>query len=490
MSNPFDGLEPSYVWKNFAALTQIPRPSKHEERAVQFMQEWAARHGFETTMDTAISDTLGNLVIRVPATPGKEEIAPTVLQGHLDMVPVKAEGIEFDFLTQPIPVVRDGDWLKAEGTTLGADNGIGVAMGMALAEDPEASHGPLELLLTVDEETGMSGAFGLDPHLLSGKRMINIDSEEEGAVFAGCAGGADNETVFPLTLVPAAGGWEAATISLGGLAGGHSGLAIHENRANALRLLAMVLGAVKGRQEFGLTHFAGGDMRNSIPKTASATVTGPAGLRGNVDRVIGECLPLFKQEFGAKETGMEFAVENTAPTQCLSFADSIRFVDLLLALPHGLDTIMPPEPFGLVVETSTNLATVEWTQTKATIANLTRSSVAFAIERVRDQIRAVARLAGAEAIDGGGYPGWQPKLDSGLLATARSAYRATGGEEARVTAIHAGLECGIIGQAYPEMEMISIGPNMHDVHSPDERLSISSTNRFYSYLRTLISTLA
>jgi len=484
MSNAFDGLEPTIVWKNFESLTQIPRPSKHEESIVRFMQQWAEDRGFD-----AVTDEVGNMLIRIPATRGREQVAPTVLQGHLDMVPVKDESVEFDFLTDPINVIRDGDWLKAGGTTLGADNGIGVAMAMAVAEDPESEHGPLELLLTVDEETGMGGAFGLKPDMLAGKRMINIDSEEEGAIFAGCAGGADIETVFPLSVRQLPPDWEVVTVSVSGLQGGHSGLTIHENRGNALKLLATLLHELMKRQELGLCRFVGGDMRNSIPKTAEALIAGKQGLKETTAALVEELAPRFMQEFGTKEPGLTFDVDDGEAGGCISVASSSRLVHLLLALPHGMDTIMPSEPFGLVVETSTNMAVVEWEPPYARIANLTRSSVASAIVRVNDSVHAAARLAGAKAIDGGGYPGWQPRLDSDLLAVARESYKETTGEEANVTAIHAGLECGIIGQAYPEMEMISVGPNMYDVHSPKERLSISSTARFYKYLRALLAAL-
>ena len=476
----FDGLEPAVVWRNFEAITKVPRPSGHEEKLAAYLAGWAEERGFAWE-----KDEVGNLVIRVPATPGKEGVPTVVLQGHLDMVCEKNNDVEFDFMNEAIRVVRDGDWLKADGTTLGADNGIGLAMGMAVAEDPEAAHGPLELLSTVDEETGLTGATCLQPGFVAGRKLINIDSEEEGYVFAGCAGGADSESVFPLRPEPLAAGSQVISVTVRGLIGGHSGLAINENRGNAVKLTATLLQGLAGRCEVRLADFDGGDKHNAIPREATALVAGAAGLKEKALAVAEELEPLFLQEYGQTDPQLTIEIADATAEQAISASDTNRLLDLILAIPHGVDA-MSKDIAGLV-ESSTNLASIKWAGGEARLLSSSRSSVAPAIERIRQQIAAAARLAGAEPVLHEGYPGWQPNMASELLAFARNVYEQTTGKTADVTAIHAGLECGIIGEKYPGMDMISIGPDMFDVHSPDERLSISSTARFYPFLKALLN---
>ncbi len=475
----FDGLEPAVVWKNFEAITKVPRPSGHEEKLAAYLASWAEERGF-----TWARDDVGNLVIRVPATPGKENVPTVVLQGHLDMVCEKNNDVEFDFMNEGIRVVRDGDWLKADGTTLGADNGIGLAMSMAVAEDPDAAHGPLELLATVEEETGLTGATSLQPGFVQGRKLINIDSEEEGYIFAGCAGGADSECVFPVRLEAIAAGSQAVSITVKGLAGGHSGLAIHENRANAVKLTAALLKAVADNLEVRVADFDGGDKHNAIPREATAVVVGAAGLKETALAKAEELKPLFVQEYGQTDPNLTIEISDATAQQAISAADTGRLVDLILALPHGVDAMSKDIP-GLV-ESSTNVASIKWTDSEAKLLNSSRSSVDPAIDRIRQQIAAATRLAGAEPVMHEGYPGWQPNMASELLAFARNVYEQTTGKSADITAIHAGLECGIIGEKYPGMDMISAGPDMFDVHSPDERLSISSTARFYPFLKALL----
>jgi dipeptidase D len=482
MSNPFDGLEPRVVWKNFEALTRTPRTSGNEAGARELMISWAKEHGWESEVDK-----VGNVVVRVPGAAGKENAPPLVLQGHLDMVGEKNNDVQFDFLREGIRVVRDGDWLKADGTTLGADNGIGLALGMALAEDPAVANPPLEILCTVEEETGLTGASNLQPGYVKGRRLINIDSEEEGYVFVGCAGGCDTETFFPLDFVELPDEFEAVSVKVKGLIGGHSGLTIHENRGNALKFLAAWLRRAALEDEFSLCLFAGGDKHNAIPREAQALVAGPEGLRERLEALAATLKEELGQEFGRIDPGLRFETGAAGVTEGLQRDDSIRFLELVLAMPHGVDTMSKELP-GLV-ETSCNLARVDWNEESSRLLSSSRSSVASALERMKDRIAIVASLAGAEAKHGEGYPGWQPDLDSKLLAFARAQYLEVTGKEAEVTAIHAGLECGIIGEKYPGMDMISIGPDMHDVHSPDERLSIPSTARFYAFLSALVNAL-
>lgn len=482
MSSAFEGLEPRVVWKNFEALTQIPRTSGHEGGAREFMIGWAQKLGYATEVDG-----VGNLVVRVPGAAGKEGAPPLVLQGHLDMVGEKNNEVTFDFLTEGLRVVQDGDWLKAEGTTLGADNGIGLALGMALAEDPEVVNPPLEILCTIEEETGLVGATNLQPSYVTGRRLINIDSEEEGYIFVGCAGGCDTDTVLPLEFVEIPGEFQVLSVKAKGLVGGHSGLTIHENRGNALKFLATLLRRAALQDEFSLCLFSGGDKHNAIPREAQAIVAGPEDLKERLEALVAGLQAELTQEFGRIDGNFFFEIAPAGADEGLQREASISFLDLVLALPHGVDT-MSKEIKGMV-ETSSNLARVDWDDDSAHLLNSSRSSVASALDRLLERISAVAGLAGADAQHGEGYPGWQPNLDSKLLAFAQEQYVAVTGNQPEVTAIHAGLECGIIGEKYPGMDMISIGPDMFDVHSPDERLSIPSTARFYTYLKALVNAL-
>lgn len=482
MSNAFDGLEPRVVWKNFEALTQIPRPSGHEAKAREFMVQWANERGYGHRIDD-----VGNIVVTVPGAPGKENAPALVLQGHLDMVGEKNDDVTFDFETQPLNVIQDGDWLKAAGTTLGADNGIGLALGMALAEDPDVANPPLEILATIEEETGLTGATNLQPGFVEGRRLINIDSEEEGYIFVGCAGGCDTDTVLPLEFVELPEEFKVLSVNVRGLIGGHSGLTIHENRGNALKFLATLLRRVALEDEFSLCLFAGGDKHNAIPREAKAMIAGPEDIQERLEKAAAALKEEYLQEFGRIDGKFFFEIAPAGADEGLQRDASINFLELTLALPHGVDTMSKEIP-GLV-ETSCNLARIDWEDDQAVYLTSSRSSVASALDRMLERISVVAALAGAEAKHGEGYPGWQPNLDSKLLAFAKEQYLAVAGKEAEVTAIHAGLECGIIGEKYPGMDMISIGPDMFDVHSPDERLSISSTARFYDFLKALANAL-
>jgi dipeptidase D len=480
MKNAFEGLTSNPVWKWFEALTQVPRPSGSEQKAIEFFERFCTTHGFAVR-----KDKVGNLVICVPGSKGREKEPVLVLQGHMDMVGEKNEDVAFNFETDPIQVWRDGDWLKARGTTLGADNGIGLALAMALATDPTVSRPPLEILCTVDEERGLTGAFNLEPGFVTGRRMINIDSEEEGTVFVGCAGGGDTQCHFPLEFSELPDKWTGIKVKVFGLAGGHSGLNIIENRANALKLLATILVESCPTEEFSLCSFLGGDKHNAIPREATAIVAGSADLADRIRTAVERLRPGFLSEYGKTDPKLDVQISAAGVTDGLSFDDSVRFLSLVLALPHGVDAMSRDIP-GLV-ETSSNLAKVGWGEDSALVHNSSRSSVASALARMRTRVAAAGRLAHADVRQLTGYPGWQPNMDSALLAKARSLYEASTGKTARVTAIHAGLECGIIGEKYSGMDMISIGPDMHGVHSPDERLSIPSTERFYSFLKALVA---
>lgn len=485
MSQPLLELEPSLLWKHFADICAIPHPSKKEEAIRAHVLAWAEKNGFATTVDAA-----GNVVVRVPATAGHENAPTVVIQGHLDMVCEKNRDVAKDFDKDPIDAYVDGEWVTARGTTLGADNGIGVAAGMAAAEDPNVVHGPLELLCTVDEETGLTGASALQPGFVSGTMLLNLDSEEDGTFYAGCAGGGDAHLHLPLTRTAPPAGATGVRVKVLGLRGGHSGLNIHENRGNALKLLARVLRKALEQGSFGLVCFEGGDKHNAIPREAVAELYVTADARPALEAAVAGIEKDGKTEFGGIDPDLAIAIEEAdlGGSKPLDEASRDRFLDFLLAVPHGV-IAMSRDIAGLV-ETSTNLASVRTTETEAAALTSTRSSVAPAIAAVRAQISACTRLAGGRAELEEGYPGWQPNMDSPLLKAARTVFEETFGKPAHVTAIHAGLECGIIGERYPQMDMLSFGPEIQGAHSPDERLHIASTQRFWTFLKAMLAHLA
>ncbi|MBT8335138.1 MAG: aminoacyl-histidine dipeptidase [Gemmatimonadetes bacterium] len=475
-------LEPTRLWTFFDRILTIPRGSKEEERMRAFVLEIADGLG----LDHDVDDT-GNVVVRKPATSGMENAPGTILQAHLDMVNEKNSDVEFDFATDAIRPLLDGDYLTADGTTLGSDNGIGVAAMLAIMEADDLEHGPLELLFTIDEETGLTGAAGLDAGLLKARRLINLDSEEEGALTVGCAGGADTRLVLGLESVSPPVDAVAYTVKLQGLAGGHSGVDIHLQRGNAVQLLARLLrdAGLSG----GLAGIQGGNKHNAIPREAWATVVMPeasaserlAQLRANAEAV--------REEFRVPEPGMELGIDQGAVPERLWASDiGARVLDLLVALPHGV-VAMSNDIAGLV-ETSTNLAAVKHDADTLQVLTSSRSSVASGMEWIRAKIEAVAALAGAEAHHHDGYPGWKPDLDSELLGVVRAVHERVLGFEPHVEAIHAGLECGLIGEMVPGMDMISFGPQIEFPHSPGERVKVDSVERFYRLLTETLRALA
>jgi len=476
-------LEPRPVWKQFAALAAIPRPSKQEERAAAYVLEEARRRGREARRDAA-----GNVLVRVPATRGREKAPPVVLQGHLDMVCEKNRDVTHDFMKDPIRPRVSGDFVTASGTTLGADNGIGVAAALAVLASDDLDHGPLELLFTVDEETGLTGASRLEPAFVTGRAMLNLDSEEDGVLYVGCAGGRDSNLTLevaraapPATTVP-------LRVTVDGLRGGHSGVNIHENRGNALKLLARVLLAAE-ELEPSLAALEGGDKHNAIPREATALVY--ASDPGRLSELAARLHEGFRTELEGTDDGIRVAVERApspSETTVLARADGVRLLRLMGSLPHGVLALSSAIP-GLV-ETSSNLAVTRLSGSQARIVTSSRSSVASALDGVLQQIRSAALLAGAVVETTDGYPGWKPNPRSPLLKTARDVHRKLRGGDPQVTAIHAGLECGIIGQRIPGMDMISFGPQIEGAHSPEERVRIPSVAAFWEYLRAMLAELA
>jgi dipeptidase D len=485
MSNPLENLEPRSVWQHFDALRSIPRPSGKEAAVRAHIEAWARARGWSTHVDQP-----GNLIVRVPATPGHEKAPIVVLQGHLDMVCEKNEGTAFDFETQPIEIVRDGDWIRANNTTLGADNGIGVAASMAAADDPSVERGPLELLFTVEEETGLDGAFALDGSLVEGRILLNLDSEEWGDFFVGCAGGGNSTIELPLHRAPLPAGFVAHVLRVEGLLGGHSGLNIVNNRANAVKLLAMTLQAFRAAGlPFVLGTLHGGDKHNAIPREATAALAFAPADAARFQAVVATKKADFMVEFGTREPALDVALKQGVSIEpWLDVATTGRALDLLIAHPHGVDTMS--QDIAGMVETSTNLARVRVEGDKLVLLSSTRSAVKPPLEALRDRIRAVADLAGATITHGAAYPGWQPDMASPLLQTCVGVYERLHGRQPRVTAIHAGLECGVIGERAPGMRMISFGPDLRDVHSPREKLNIPTTALFWDYLKALLKELA
>ncbi len=488
-----DALEPSPVWRLFAGFSSVPHPSKKEERIRAHVREVAEGMGFAVREDSS-----GNMVIEVPASPGCEDAPITVLQGHLDMVCEKNAGTQHDFDKDPITLVldtHDGEQIvRADGTTLGADNGIGLAMGLAAASSPDVKHGPLEILCTVDEEAGMTGAKVLRPDFFKGRRLLNLDSEEDDVIYIGCAGGCDTTLTWEFTAEEMPAGMEVCRVAVSGLRGGHSGGDIHLNRGNAIKLLVQTLRDA-AIHDLRVVELAGGSLRNAIPREAHAVVAGPAGtaegLAGIAADVQAEAVNVNKEEACRIVVEKQPAGSSPAVT---SASDAGRLLATLTVLPHGVLAVVPEIP-GLV-QTSNNVATAA-TETTATgklrvvLGCLSRSSSMEQMHATARQIRAAGQLAGADAETGNDYPGWAPDVHSPTLATCRRVYQELFDEEPNVTAIHAGLECGLIGERVGgNIDMVSFGPRIEGAHSPDERVYVQSVQKSWKYLKAVLAELA
>ena len=442
----------------FERISAIPRCSKHEEKIAAFLIDWAEKNGLQSK-----KDKVGNVLIKVPASPGYEKSGIVVIQGHMDMVCEKTADSPHDFSKDPIRFVFDGEWLMADHTTLGADNGIALAMAMVLALDKEASHPQLELLFTVDEETGLTGANALQGDFIEGKILLNVDSEDEGVFTVGCAGGRDTRISLAVHYEDAPEGFVMARLKAGGMNGGHSGVNINDERANAIRVLVRALMQVRRETDARLADISGGTAHNAIPRDAWADIFIPRDSFKDAERIVSELEGMFRDEFKKTDPNLKVGVElqlETMGKRPLNTADSGRILDLLLALPHGV-AAMSAEIKGLV-ETSNNEASVRITNSKLEIITSQRSSVMSRLHALTWKIEAIARLAGADAVSGNGYPAWQPNLQSPLLARCKDVYRKLFGKEPLVEVIHAGLECGIIGDKKEGMDMISFGPTLEE----------------------------
>lgn len=477
-------LTPTALWGHFDRLLEIPRGSSAEGAVRDYVLEAAAAQGLEARVDAG-----GNVLVRRPASGGRDGRPAVALQAHLDMVQEKNAGTRHDFATDPIHPEQDGEWLKAAGTTLGADNGIGVAAMLALMLDDELVHPPLEFLFTVDEETGLTGAKNLEEGMLESRLLINLDSEEEGVITIGCAGGGDTRLFLPLTAGDAGAGADLR-FSVAGLRGGHSGVDIHLQRGNAILTLVRALRAAADETPLRLVSLAGGNARNAIPREATAVVRVAEGAATrSVRSAFNESLAASAAELASSDPKLTWQTARIDGEAAAWDAPStLRVLDLLTALPHGVMSMSPTLP-GLV-ETSTNLAVVGIENDALSVLCNSRSSVETRLSALRRRIRAIGDLAGARVEQPDGYPAWQPDVESPLLHVIRSAYQAEIGDAAEVGAMHAGLECGIIGEKYPGMDMVAFGPQIEFPHSPDERVKIDSVAPFYRVLRRTIEELA
>jgi dipeptidase D len=468
----------------FERISAIPRCSKNEEAIARWFETWAQGRGWATRRDPA-----GNLVIEVPASAGCERAPGVVIQGHLDMVCERTPTSTHDFTRDPIRLVRDGDWLRADGTTLGADNGVALALGAALSETEGLPHPPLELLFTVDEETGLTGAKQLQPGFVTGRTLINVDSETEGVFTVGCAGGRDVQMRRPFRTAPSGDGARALQVSIGGLHGGHSGVDIHRPRANAIRLLALTLGPLLALPGVGLVTLAGGTRRNAIPRDAWAVLACPPAAVPELERAVREQGKRFAAEYPL-ETGLRLELRpHDAPAgEAMRPEDAAAAVRLLVVLPHGAAGMSPDFPD--VVMTSNNLAIVGVEGAAVQVFTTQRSLSPFGLDTMTATVRAAAALACAHAFTESEYPSWVPDLASPLLARCRAVYRGLNGREPQVRAIHAGLECALIGGIYRGMDMISIGPTTEDAHSPSERLNVPSLAKLWEFTAALLRSLA
>jgi len=482
MTHAIDGLQPERVWKYFAEISRIPRGSKNEARISAYILQTARQLGLEAEQDESL-----NVVVRKPASPGREAVPSICLQGHLDMVCEKNSDKVHDFEKDPIELVRRGNTLMANGTTLGADNGIAVATNLAVMEDRTLVHGPLEFLFTVDEEMGLNGANSLQPGFVTSRILLNLDSEEEGVLYVGCAGGRNTEGIWKLAADSAPAGAAPMLLKVRGLRGGHSGLEIDKGRGNSLKVLVRALLALE-KASLRIGRMAGGNKSNAIPREADALVWIPAKKVQTAARIIAQFQATVQAELQTVEPALTVTLDespgaerNTVWKRTLQK----KILRALSALPHGVIK-MSADIAGLV-ETSTNLAIVRSEPAQFTVITSQRSSVASELDEIQHSVGSIFELAGARVQYAEGYPGWKPNMDSPILQIAKSTYQQLFGREPDVKAINAGLECGIIGQRYPGMDMISFGPTLESVHSPEEKIHIDTVPDFYAFLLAILN---
>jgi dipeptidase D len=474
-----ENLEPKLVWKHFDEIRKIPRCSKHEEKIREYIVNFAKKQGLKAKVDQ-----VGNVVILKPAIAGMQNKPTVILQGHMDMVCEKNSDVTFDFSKDPIQLKITGDLLTANGTTLGADNGIGLAISLAILEDKNVRHGPIEGLYTVDEETGLTGAFAMKPDMLTGKIMLNLDSEDFGVITVGCAGGGDSSIELPIKM-QATKGDESLMVKVSGLRGGHSGVDIHEQRGNAIKILTRLLWKTSQKHDFSLFDIKGGDKHNAIPREAYAKLVIDKKNKGAIVTEIKAEEKEIYEEIKPIDPNLKVDVITCEPSKIgLEKSSQEKLLNLVHGLPHGVHQMN--YDIKTLVNTSTNLATISVKENTIVIGMSSRSPMKSALQDMRDRIKAIATLSGAKTSEGTPYPGWKPDLQSKILALSKKTFKDMFKAEPKIEAIHAGLECGIIGEKFPGMDMISIGPTLKNPHSPEEQLHISTVDKFYRYLLKIL----
>ncbi len=474
-------LEPALVFEHFAKINQIPRPSKHEEKMIEYLREFGESRGLETLVDET-----GNVLIRKPATPGMEDKECIILQSHMDMVCDKLVDKEIDFLNDPIETYIDGEWLKAKGTTLGADDGIGCAIELAILDAENIEHGPIECLFTRDEETGLSGAEGLKAGFMTGKWLINLDSEDEGQIFVSCAGGRGTTAKFEYTKEEATDNSFFIELQIKGLFGGHSGDDINKKRANAIKLMARFLYEENEKMGIQLCQWNSGRMHNAIPRDGRAVIAIPAKMKEQVRIDWNEFIVKAEDEFHVSEQAMDFRLQSTDPELVIPKAVSDNIIRSLQAVDNGVFAMCQDEELAWLVETSSNVASIQTSDSEAVIVSSQRSNVMSNLDNICATIKATFQLAGAEVVQGDGYPAWKMNPNSKLTKVAVETYKELFGKEPLVLGIHAGLECGLFSERYPDLDMVSFGPTLRNVHTPEEKLLIPTVQMVWDHLLAIL----
>ena len=474
-------LKPARVFEQFAKINEIPRPSKHEEQMIEYLKSFGESRGLETLVDET-----GNVIIRKPATPGYENKETIILQSHMDMVCEKLVDIDFDFNKDAIQTYIDGEWLCAKGTTLGADDGIGCAIELAILDSDDIEHGPLECVFTRDEETGLTGAEGMKSGFMKGDMLINLDSEDEGQIFVSCAGGRNTTATFHFEREAAPEGWFFVKASLKGLTGGHSGDDINKKRANALKVLARFLYQTQERYGLRLVSFNAGKLHNAIPRDGIIVFGVPFDKKEDVRVDWNVFTSLVEEEYHVTEKNMQFDMESADAAPVLPQDVSTRIVQALQAVDNGVFAMCQDEEISWLVETSNNVASVETKENEIKVVASQRSNVMSALDNQAATIKAVFQLAGAEVVQGEGYPAWKMNPNSKMTALAVESYKKLFGKAPKVLGIHAGLECGLFSEKYPDLDMVSFGPTLRGVHSPDERLLIPTVQMVWDHLLDIL----
>ncbi len=485
MSEDFiQGLKPELLWKYFSEIAQVPRPSKKEGKIIEHIKNFATKNSLNYKVDK-----VGNIVISIPPTKGFEKSPVVVLQGHIDMVCEKNKETKHDFEKDPIKLLKEDGWVTADGTTLGSDNGIGVAAALAAGTDKNLTHGPLEILLTIDEETGLTGANNLQPGFITGKILLNLDSEEDGAFYVGCSGGIDTAGLFKPDFQEAPDNKSAYELLVTGLKGGHSGLDINTGRANAIKLLARSLKALENI-DFYLAKIEGGSKRNAIPREAEAIIFVNPSEEKAIAAILSDIQSDFLNEFNRADNKLKIESNKCETDTKRVFTNNFKdkIINVLLSLPHGVVAMSQDIPE--LVETSTNVATITFEENEIVVGTSQRSSIDSAKKYIAQSVESTFKLSGASVKTGDGYSGWKPNLDSKILKVSKDVFAKLFNKKPEIKAIHAGLECGILGDKFPGLDMVSFGPTIQGAHSPDERVNIETVGKFYDLLKEILGEIA